>query len=724
MEHLEKRNKRKNLLEAAGKLASSVMKVIAAPISGLNLAGKVTAGVAFILFFCLTIGLLEMVGMNKVSRTVNILGNQRMRATEYIMTMLEQQSIIRGCDYALGHRRLSEDYELRKGYYDQIETANGVIDAASQSYKQLNHTKEEEGLIKDFEPLYRRWLDDNARVVELSKQKDSLVAAGVSRDDKRVANLDALTLKAVLACESSFNDAHDMLNQLVNLNIKNGDADVKNANMTASSTNAFLYIMIAAGLLISVAVVVGLNFVISSILKNMMSAAKSVTDAAAEGRLEERADLGSIDREFRPVIDGLNRAMDAVIIPLKASAVYVDRISRGDIPEKITADYKGEFTEIKDNLNKCIDAINLLLKDTGMLSAAAQDGRLSVRADASAHSGDFRRVVEGVNRTLDLVVTPINEAADVLEEMAAGNLAVMVKGVYKGGHAKIKECLNKTIISMNEILANVNHSIIKVNSGALQVDTSSKSLAESSSEAASSLEEIASSMHELNAQTGHNAENAGVANNLASQARNYAEEGASQMKGLDSAMKQISESSRNVAKIMKVIDEIAFQTNLLALNAAVEAARAGKHGKGFSVVAEEVRNLAKRSADAARETAELIEGSVKKADAGVAISQETERSLKAIVQGTNKVTDLIGEIAASSKEQTLGIAQITKGITQLEQLTQSNSSGAEESAAASEELTRQAGQLGEMMNKFSLSENVHAVGQMEGPRTGAVLKNA
>ena len=356
-----------------------------------------------------------------------------------------------------------------------------------------------------------------------------------------------------------------------------------------------------------------------------------------------------------------------------------------------------------------IGAIEALTTDVEMLAEAAVEGRLSTRSDAARHQGEYRKVVEGVNATLDAVIKPVNEAADCLKEMAMGNLDLEVRGDYQGDHAVIKENLNATLASLNDVLNQVTIAVDQVSTGARQVSDSSQSLSQAATESASSLEEITASMHEMTSQTGMNAENATQASQLATQARISAEKGNVEMGNMVRAMNDINESASSISKIIKAIDEIAFQTNLLALNAAVEAARAGKHGKGFTVVAEEVRNLAQRSAAAAKETAEMIEGSIKKTEVGARIAEETSRALEEIVTGSTKVTDLIGEIAAASKEQAQGIGQVNTGLSQVDQVTQQVTASAEESASASEELSSQSLQLKQMLTQFKLKKQSFSI---------------
>ncbi len=477
---------------------------------------------------------------------------------------------------------------------------------------------------------------------------------------------------------------------------------------------------------------------------NLTSVIKSMT----EGKLRERMNPEILGGIYQSTAENINSMLEAIIKPVFVAADYVDKISKGDMPELITDEYKGDFNELKNNLNTCINAINTLIADSVMLSTAAVEGRLTTRADATKHFGDYRKIVEGVNNTLDEVLNPINDAAEVLKQMAEGNLSVKVTGDYRGDHAIIKNALNTTIDmlplkeailvlkemangnltvkmtseykgdalemknaindtvdSMNEILGQVKTTVDEVTNGAMQVSDASTALSQGATEQAASLEEITSSMTELGSQTKTNAENANQANILTSEAKNAAEKGTKEMSQLSLAMSEITESSRNISKIIKVIDEIAFQTNLLALNAAVEAARAGRHGKGFAVVAEEVRNLAARSATAAKETSDLIENSIKTVENGSVLAQRTSEALEEIRSGAIKSADIVGEIATSSNEQAQGIAQINEGLVQIDKVTQTNTASAEESASASEELSGQAAQLKNMIARFTIMED-------------------
>jgi len=260
--------------------------------------------------------------------------------------------------------------------------------------------------------------------------------------------------------------------------------------------------------------------------------------------------------------------------------------------------------------------------------------------------------------------------------------------------------VRSTTRTLNRVSEQLATGSAQVATAATLVSSSAQSLASGSSEQAASIEETSASLEEISSMTKRNAESAAQAKQLANGTRHAAEAGATDVTAMNDAMGAIKASSDNIAKIIKTIDEIAFQTNILALNAAVEAARAGEAGAGFAVVAEEVRNLAQRSATAAKETAEKIEDAISKSAHGAGISERLAKSLDEIVGKARKVDDLVAEIAQSSQEQSQGIGQVLTAVTQMDKVTQSNAASAEESAAAAEELNAQAHVMNESVGEL------------------------
>ncbi len=343
------------------------------------------------------------------------------------------------------------------------------------------------------------------------------------------------------------------------------------------------------------------------------------------------------------------------------------------------------------------------LKEIARLIQAAKDGQLNERTEIGDTTGDYKALREGINELLDAVVTPLNEAAQVLANMAEKDFTQKVTGSYKGQFEELKNNINNAIDAINEAMSQVAEAVEQVAAASGQVSAASQSLAEGATEQAAGLEETSSSLEQMSSMTKQNAENASQANALSSEARKAADKGNQEMAKMSEAINEIQRSSGETAKIVKTIDEIAFQTNLLALNAAVEAARAGEAGKGFAVVAEEVRNLAMRSAEAAKTTTEMIEESVKNAQNGFDISVEVAKSLEDIVTNVSKVNDLVAEISAASDEQAQGVSQINTAVAQMDKVTQQNAANAEESASASEQLSAQATQLEAMVSEFKLN---------------------
>ena len=294
----------------------------------------------------------------------------------------------------------------------------------------------------------------------------------------------------------------------------------------------------------------------------------------------------------------------------------------------------------------------------------------------------------------------ITDAAKSLEEIAGGDLTVEVNTLSEKD--TIGNSMKNMLVAFNNMFSEISTSTMQVSTGSKQIAFGAQALAQGSTEQASSIEELSSSISEIATMTKENAAIARKTSMLSTTIKDSAEKGNHQMDEMIAAVGEISEASKDISKIIKTIDDIAFQTNILALNAAVEAARAGQHGKGFAVVAEEVRSLASKSAEAAKDTGDMIQNSMEKAELGARMAGETAESLKEIVTGINESNQLIMEIANASEQQSQGIMQINIGIDQVTQVVQQNSATAEESASASEQISSQSDTLQQLIMQFKL----------------------
>ena len=539
-------------------------------------------------------------------------------------------------------------------------------------------------------------------------------------------------------------------------------------------------------------------------VKTLVVDATMLAAAATEGRLDARADASRHQGDYRKVVEGINNVLVAVADPIKVSANYVERISRGDIPEKITTDYKGDFNAIKHSLNRCIDTLDTLLKemghmshehdagdidvymdsnhfngaykevaeginkmvgghiqikkkamacvaefgrgnfeaplekfpgkkafindtieqvrtnlkalirDTDLLVQAALAGKLTTRADASKHGGDFRKIVEGVNATLDAVIGPLQDVAQVLDKLAVGDFTAQVTKEFAGDFGRLRTSVNGVAVQVRQAVQQIganagalvaaaeelNRVSQQMSAGADQTATQANVVSAASEQVANNVQTVATGADEMGASIKEIAKNTADATRVATMAVKSAE-------STNDTISKLGQSSAEIGQVIKVITSIAQQTNLLALNATIEAARAGEAGKGFAVVANEVKELAKETAKATEDISQKIE----------AIQTDTKGAVEAIGQISTvivQINDIQNTIASAVEEQSAttneisrnlaeaarGSTEITKNITGVAEAARSTTGGASETQKSAQSLERMAADLQGLVAQF------------------------
>jgi methyl-accepting chemotaxis protein len=571
---------------------------------------------------------------------------------------------------------LATSVQEMERYAEQIT----VLDKAlRQKLSRISLTVKDEGKqeLDTFRQTYDQWLELHERIRALALENSNAVAKALSSNEGQQA----------------FEAAASAMKRLVDTS----SASIRQERATNAtdfvSTRLRMLLLLVLSVLIGSGIAVWVSLGITRGLRQMLGVAKQVAVGNLDNDVDYRArdELGTLADSFR-----------ALMAYIKGVAGAAKALNRNDRTYTIVP--QSEHDRLSQNFLSINAALYGLVDETQTIIQAAQAGQLQVRGNVTKFQGVYAELLQGLNETLDAIAAPLHEATAALQDIAARNLTVRMRGTYQGEFATIQNALNTAANSLDDVLTQVAYAAEQVAAATAHINAGSQDLARGASEQASALQEISGSLREMAAMSKQNAGHAQDASHRSQSANTSIKKGAESMQRLSTAMAQIQAASGETAKIVKTIDDIAFQTNLLALNAAVEAARAGEAGKGFAVVAEEVRNLAMRSAAAAKNTTQLIEEAGRKTEGGVTFSHEVLTTFEEIMDQVSKVDEVVAEIAMASEQQSQGVTQIDTAVEQVNQVTQANAANSEEAASAAEEMSSQSMELQRLVATFRLSQ--------------------
>ncbi|HEY9017397.1 methyl-accepting chemotaxis protein [Thiomicrospira sp.] len=422
------------------------------------------------------------------------------------------------------------------------------------------------------------------------------------------------------------------------------------------------------------------------------------------GDIDVMLDENEFQGDFRKVAKGINLMVSGQTQMTQEAFAVVKAFGEGEFDADIEK-LPGKKVFINETIDSVRENLKAISLATSSLIDSVSQGKLDQRADIEEFKGDWRQMIEGINKLLDGIVLPVNETIEVMKQVEQGDLTKTVMGQYQGRLNEFKQSVNNTVQKLSDTINQASQTAQIVSQGSREVAQGAMDLSQRVQQQAAAVEETSATMEEMSSTIKNNAHLAQDASDMAHTVQGQSNNGSLVMKQTIEAMNAIQESSHKISEIVTLIDGIAFQTNLLALNAAVEAARAGDHGRGFAVVAGEVRSLAQKSAEAAKDITLLISESVARIDQGTKLASESGDVLSGINQSINEVVDKISQIAQASSEQMEGIQQVNKAIGQIDEVTQQNAALVEQTASAADSMSVQAENLEKDMQFFNTQKN-------------------
>ncbi len=695
----------------------------------LSIRFKLLCGFGVIGFLLLVIGGLSIVGMNRLNGNAEFIYKTNLLGVTVLSDLRAQ--MLRRSNFVVWHI-LANDAATMAAREKSITDLDKEIEGLVAKYVPLIVAEEEKKVFEKLQAGIPGYMEVRKKVLQLSKNYSKDAATEVQKTE--------LAEKITVL--------YDAVDWLVKENNRQAEESYQSGHDLSTSLNWGMSILNISVLLIGGFTVWFVSKLISQNLLNVLDAAHKLQGGQLTHRSTVTAqdEIGQLAKAFNQMAESLESAAAKQEQALKAQAAELSGVTNaiGRVQACIEFNVDGTIVTANDNFLGCVGygmheikgQHHRMFCDPAHASSGEYAAFWQKLNRGESDSGQYRWVGKGgkeiwlqacysplldvndkvckvVQFATDITAQKQNQAETeklvsdaqvVLGRLAANDLTEEMTGAYQGELDKIKLSINGVVHNLVDTIAAVRESVEAVATGAEEITKGNEDLSQRTSEQASALEETSASMEEMTSTVKQNADNAKQANQLAVAARDTADKGGAVTKRAVDAMGEINKSSKKIADIITVIDEIAFQTNLLALNAAVEAARAGEHGRGFAVVAAEVRNLAQRSATAAKEIKGLINESIQRVNDGSELVNQSGKTLEEIVSAVKRVGDIIAEITAASQEQASGIDQVNKAIMAMDETTQQNAALVEETTSASQSMRSQATELLRRMALFKIQK--------------------
>jgi methyl-accepting chemotaxis protein len=668
----------------------------------LKVSAKLLLGFCFVAMLTAFIGYLGITNMKTIDDNDTLLYEQNTVPIAKIGNVQQYfhrvRVRVRDAVFATDRNEINE-------HVQKIEEYSSIISADVEYCSKLIDNEDEERLYAEFNEARSVFRKDLSHIILLIKE---------NKDSEAISFMHGEMLKSAMA-------EQDAIGKWVEFNIAAAKQRSDDNSMIAdSATNTLIFIIV-----LSVIIAIGFGIFISKIISKPLIQLTSIADKVAAGEVDVE-----VHQTTKDEVGMLMGAFNSLIENVKTQVSAAERIADGDLNVEVKV--KSEKDALNKAFVKVVKSLKDLVSEATMLSKAGVEGRLSTRGNAGNFKGGYKDIVQGVNETLDAVIKPTQEGAGVLEIMAQGDFTPRVSGNYLGDHQLLKNSINKMGESVGAILNQVKEAVQATASASTEISSSTEQMAAGAQEQSSQASEVAAAVEEMSKTILETTKNSSSASEASKKAGQIAKEGgavvnqtiaginriADVVKESAATVQQLGKSSDQIGEIVQVIDDIADQTNLLALNAAIEAARAGEQGRGFAVVADEVRKLAERTTKATKEIAVMIKqiqkdtsGAVESMNQGTVevekgkeLANKAGDSLKQIITGAESVVDLITQVAAASEEQSAASEQISKNIEGISSVTQESAAGVQQIARAAEDLNRLTSGLEALVAKFKINE--------------------